>query len=370
MRTLNPEGLDDLWARYDNLFKEALDRIKCGDASITNHQRDSRIYFLPIRYGGMGFTSHAEIVHMAWHASQSLAHRFIETLYNPLDQSATRFDGVISQKEMCIEYYDSIADTLINGLNDMERTAYYDNLNSMGNAALYAIPKNKGMSLDDREMATLLHVRTLQPGSPLTICNNCGENNHLAHDLSCRARRNHNTERHHYVNKALNQYLQTLNGTETTKLEPTFPNNDRGFRTDLYIKGRTAPNQVESEIDLKITSLLTANNINHTNSYRVGRGQALEMLENETTFNKGKTEFARIRDYIISKHEEVKNNHYRNHIRHHFMPFLMTTGGHLSTQASKWLSKITKKKNLTAFNFFEMRVGVYLVKARAITFNF
>ena len=85
----------------------------------------------------------------------------------------------------------------------------------------------------------------------------------------------------HYVNKALNQYLKTLNGTETTKLEPTFPNNDRGFRTDLYIKGRIALNQVESEIDLKITSLLTANNINHTISYRVGRGQALEMLENE-----------------------------------------------------------------------------------------
>ena len=41
----------------------------------------------------------------------------------------------------------------------------------------------------------------------------------------------------------------------------------------------------------------------------------------------------------------------------------MTTGEHLSTQASKWLSKITKKKKLTAFNFFGMRVGVHLVKA-------
>ena len=79
---------------------------------------------------------------------------------------------MISQQEICIEYYDSIAGALISGLNDKEKIVYcYDNLNRMQpygyTAELYAIHKNKGMSLDDREMAILLHVRTLQTGYPL-----------------------------------------------------------------------------------------------------------------------------------------------------------------------------------------------------------
>ena len=96
---------------------------------------------------------------------------------------------------MCNDFYEAKASNLLSHLNEKEKiTTYFDNNNnSTGNAALYAIPKNRGMSLNNREMATLLHVRTLQRGSSNSICSFCGDPNHLAHDLSCRSRSNMQT---------------------------------------------------------------------------------------------------------------------------------------------------------------------------------
>ena len=262
--------------------------------------------------------------------------------------------------------------------------SYFDNNNSVGNAALYAIPKNKGMSLNNREMATLLHVRTLQRGSSNPICSFCGDPNHLAHDLSCRSRSNMQTQRHHYVNRSLEQYLKTLSGTRTTKIEPVFPNNDQGFRTDLYVKGTTAPNTIESEIDVKITSILTMGNINLARSYGINNPNALLLnpngngqgggengeQNNNSQWKNDHFKYIRLRNHVLEKHEEQKTNYYQDHIRHHFMPFLMTTGGHIGRQGSKWLTKITKKENLSSYNFFEMRIGVHLAKMRAVTFDY
>ena len=371
LRTLDHVGLEDLWNRYDQLYRDTFDKIKCGNQETTDKIRDSYFLFLPIRHNGFGLTSHAEIMEIAWIASENQSERFIDTLHYRIDQRATRFDGIQTQKEMSNIHYDQMAQTLIDSLNEKEKTVYFDNLNAISNAALYAIPRNKGMTLNNREMATLLHVRTLQPGSPLTICNYCGDENHLAHDLSCRSRINHATQRHHYLNQTLKQYIDTLQGTVKTTLEPTFPINVPGFRTDLHVLGRTAPNAVESEIDVKITSLLTVRNTNYTRSYRVTHAQELQLPEsNESTYKQAMFEYTRIKDHILSKHEELKTSYYKDRIRHHFMPFLMSTGGHLGLQAKKWLKKITKKENLAAYNFFEMRVGVYLVKARTVTFDF
>ena len=91
----------------------------------------------------------------------------------------------------------------------------------------------------------MLHVRrTLQRGSSNSICSFCGDPNHLAHDLSCRSRSKICKLKDIILlllatNQSLEQYLKTLSGTRTTKIEPVFPNNDQGFRTDLYVKGRT-----------------------------------------------------------------------------------------------------------------------------------
>jgi hypothetical protein len=349
LRSLDTVGLEDLWKRLDRSFYAYTDNLR---ACRSNKDTDHEIYSLPISLGGCGIISHLEIRDSARLASQTASKYVLEHLSS---FDTFEFNEIPTQRNMCKGIFRKRRDDLIEKLSVEEGRIFLDNCNQLQNSLFNTLPLFPSLTISDKEISTLLHLRTLVAGNAhLSNCPDCSIPNSAGHDERCTGKPNQRLARHELIKKKLHSVV-AKSGSEVA-FEPFINQSQSGLRADLLISGPAALNGSNLLTDITVTSIvsrkstlaascqMSSKDISTVQQLRAGNRKALELRF------------------------KAKMSRYDNLTHLDFMPFVMSSSGTLHSVTSKFISHL--KSVGVQVGRLRMEIAIILLKCRAKNFKF
>jgi hypothetical protein len=294
---------------------------------------DEEIMSLPAKFGGLGLLRHSEVSPHAFSAAMEAADQMIEVLFGGTASSEL---SVPPQKARCLAVFTTRAAELNNRLTDHERAVIEENSSKLGRKWLSVIPFSSSLSLSNQEISVALYRRTLCPGDE-PMCRSCGLANGLSHEELCTGRANFRLARHEIIKYAITSALGSTTGA-SVEVEPSVPGSN--LRTDFRVSGATATTGGQSEYDLTVVSLASA----------------------EAAGSSTSDYLARIRQEKIAK--------YGGRTATPFHPLVLSSGGIAEERTLGIFKKWSRQLSLGHFNYLVKRISCILVQSRARVFAF
>ena len=275
LRTLDLSDLGEEVQHLDRLLFDAMDHLRGVDPT-TRDARIERIYSLPLKLGGCGILSYAEVRPAARQACQHGAHSLLQQLGGPhaapipppppLPTVAQEEAAAAppKQRELTRRIYAESMPVFMASLSEDERTAFVDNASKAGTAWLRALPwgPNGYRALTDHQVQAGLNIRTLQRDiHRRDLCARCGGMQGVLHFECCPTANLNNIHqyRHNYIRDVVAKALRSEG--RHIELEPPVNNNiNNGQRADIRIGdagGVMAMHAQYGLVDLKIKAVLT-----------------------------------------------------------------------------------------------------------------
>ena len=345
LRSLNPDGLLDLWKSLDSEMYTAFDWLREYSLPATSDDRhlDRTIIGLPMRYGGCGLPAHTVVSEPARRASKELSTMVLQEV---LFAEEPDFSSLTTQRQRCDVIYQQQESALFAALPMTSRRALMEARTTVGNSWMKTIPYGRHYALDDREVVSALRLRSLVVATG--ACLKCGEPNTLLHFEACHARQNFRAARHEHVKKLIADFLQ-WHGCKV-QLEESTTRGNRS-RTDFTVKDAGMAAGITGEFDLTIRSLGSDN-----------AERAHTRLDTSTGTPKSRTSHG-ISTFVAQVEEEKRKKYTRT--AYTFTPLVISGGGILGPAFSKWLDKLRLKVGPVGPLLAD--ISLALVRARAWT---
>ena len=393
LRTLDLSDLGEEVQQLDDLLFGAMDHLRGADSGHRDN-RIERIYSLPLKLGGCGILSYAEIRPAARQACRQGAQPLLQRLGGPQaaptppppplptaeeEEAAT---APPKQRELTRRIYAAAMPVFMASLSEDERTAFIDNASKCGTAWLRALPWGPGgyRSLTDHQVAAGLNIRTLQRDIlRRDLCERCGGDQGVLHFESCQYGNLPRQDRHDRIRDVVAKALKG-EGRHIELEPPVNNNNGNGQRADIRIcdaGGGHAMHALYGLVDLKIKAVLTTD----TTAARAHALAAVaqpqpqpqpqpqegaEAQEHPLYNQKG---WAQIAASLEFKAQETRN-HYTAMVPappQPVMPLVMSSGGTLHQQAYGFFKELIrnpeKRSNVL------MDISIALVRGRAQAYH-
>ena len=256
LRTISPEGTQDVWTRLDDAVKAAVTALRWAPGRTESDEIDHTLISLPIRLGGLGLLSYADTRQHAAEAAAELSNTVLATLTDAIPAPLT----TKSQRDRCAEMFLEQREKMMEDLTVPERMTIVENASAVGRRWLSVIPTQPQACLNDFEMALALRHRTLSP--PQTDrCRMCGHQQpDMFHAESCRHTQGDRQRRHEVVKYALGRALARTPGSSVI-YEPIVieraPSQAR--YNDVRYSGSIECGLRPMEFDVKVLGLGTTN---------------------------------------------------------------------------------------------------------------
>jgi len=341
--------IDGEWARLDEGLWDEVRRIR---GRTSNRQGDRQelentIMALPLRLGGMGLLSHRAVAPLASAASNEASDRQIDSFLSllPLD-TAVPLPAPKTQHERCQEMWTKDQDTLMATLDDPERKIMAESASTLGRKWLNTIPFYPPLALNDFELATAVHYRTLST-SPLTTCTWCAKPNHLGHDEVCLARPRQTVARHDYLARIIHSTLKTI--------DPSAEHEPHSFegrrRNDIRLRG---PFRGNIDFDIKVYTLMAVQATKTTTKPPDNTSLPQHIVQQATKYL----------DRVARHATQV-----RPLTSGRFLPLVFSCGGLMSKETATEVEAWGKELDTTTFQRMRTMLSMALVKARARSFD-
>lgn len=333
MRTMEAEV--SVWSRFDESIKETLlTLLRRFEVS----EVDTDLISLPMREGGLGLTLPSLVFKQCFDASQAESFKMIEnrshafvlpTVYDPRRQRVQVKELWEKRKK---DFYDR--------LSDFQSRTFVDNSSKIGSNFLRAFPCSAYSTFSSTEFTSALAYRLLQFGN---VCRQCDSTVDEGHTQGCEKAKGLRIGRHEFVKNILAQALK--DGGNDVQKEVVAVNNS-ARRTDIVASGISIGGSIAIDV--------TCCAINRTTSLGESHG--------EVGFRKSRLEISKILQARVSK--KNKENLGLNY-RGVFLPFVLTIGGTLNSEAWKLLEKFKKHHHREYFRLL-LDISCVLAKNRGM----
>lgn len=251
LRSLDPDGLDDLWTELDDLLLATFRTLR-GPAMppfllSTDEEIESTLVCLPLRMGGFGILSHAERSPLARAAAMSSAHHtlspFVPSIEPPTDLTSQRdrHRTVLHERQR----------DCLRKLTPLQQARVLESSSLVGRSWLTAFPSTPQLVFPDAVFSLALHYRALaEPTiSVCPLCHQSSDKVRFGHEDNCSALQPARTSRHEQIKMAIMRLLSTVPGVKTYR-EPAIIGRD-GVYNDVRVAA--APGSLFPACDLDIT---------------------------------------------------------------------------------------------------------------------
>ena len=365
LRWMDTEDIADEWGHLDKEIQATLDHFR---AAVTDHTENEQrrsititLYYLPMRYGGVGILNYSITRARAREASTAYSAIIIDRLLNEEVPNLTPMEDItpgstVTQKQLMeIEYKEHYRDLIIQ-LNQNQRAILSDQTNSIHAACSKTMPSTAQRTLTDREIGIFLRQRTLLPVNLDPICTKCGLPNDLNHQETCTASEHKRIARHNNLRDLIKElteerYKARIHGT-TINVEPPIQEEGVMERVDLQIIGKGAPNEIGNDIDVTVIGI-TPNKIQRT--------PANVIATNETNVNNPPT----ISKHWLEEREKRKIRQYEGRTTYPFQVFGITTGGTTNKNFEQFITKRLKKNDIFKRSAYQ-EISCTLIKSSAM----
>jgi Reverse transcriptase (RNA-dependent DNA polymerase) len=335
LRTLDPEGLDDLWQEADELIYSYIRFLRGRE---TTEARDRDIIALPTRHGGLGIPLFHEAAADTFATASSLAQSELgERGYRTTRPEERGHDpdpppDPPTLQQLAAGYTAKRLERLDSTTNQAEKKARLENASYLGRKWLDILPTTKPFFIADIEIEAALRIRFLtvsrsghQTGEEGQSCPKCHNQptTMLNHGDVCKAAERRWIQRHDAVCNALARSLG--HAAETTR-EPMIEG--IATRTDLLITTESS----RIYYDVKIAAV-------NADSAETDPYKTLDRKEAEK----------------VRKHAVLGPS---------FRPLVFSAGGLTSRKTSIEYKKLQKLAGPTA-DFMDASLSLVLLRARA-----
>lgn len=255
LRTLDPEATRPLWIEADKLIAACVSTLRWSGPRPGDEAVGHALVSLPIKMGGLGLLSFADISEHAAAASAEAAQQVLSGLIPTVAPPPS----LTTQRRRCEIMHEGQYEDLISGLHHAERMTVIENGSAWGRRWLSVIPSNYFLWMSDTEVAMALQSRTLVPPQ-IGACQLCGRPNPaIDHAESCAGTQRYRVGRHEAVKYALARALRVIPETRVD-VEPVVIHSD-GLRGSVYndvrFSGSMSANLPPMEFDVKVTGVMT-----------------------------------------------------------------------------------------------------------------
>ena len=318
-------------------------------SSTSYNQWEDTIITLPLRYGGLGITSHADTADMIRDTAIVQA----DAVLNWSSEIENENDNnITSVKDKINQYHLQQYHNLINHLPDSHLVQFIDMNSKVSRSWLTTIPSSKYLRLSDPEVACYFRSKTLSYKD--NICIKCGSANSVSHIESCPRVSNFKVARHELIKKSLGRAL-TLSGNDV-QIEPFVAatgntnnnnNNNNKQRLDIKVSGPAAPRGNSALIDVSVVTLQTTKT-----PYKpiptINTASSTNNNESGNSHNTSKHKINSVDSYIqgaLDTRSKDKTNKYQDQTQLPVLPFCISSNGTMNTKAVDILRTIQDKKS-------------------------
>jgi hypothetical protein len=349
-RQLKTDDLTEVWHQLDSLFQHTILTLRSSPRSLPT---DASIISLPVRLGGLGILSHAEISPHARAASDEAADRFLSSILGlpsddtiPLTSQSSRVSQVLVTRHL----------SLLSSLTPHQQASLQENASLLGRLALDALPTSKAFSLTNREVSAALHHHTLCPSAE-EVCR-CGDPNVFGHAEICPSFNPWTTARHEIVKRQMISHISS-NPSLSVKAEPRVVNAPNNLRTDFRVTSESGV----SEYDLTIISLATQDAMAADKKTRRNLSLSIPSIS-PLALSKASIQSS------LQAAVQKKVTKYERFLTVPFHPIVISLGGMLEDKAVKELERWREAIGGASYGFMMRRISVTLLRARARVWRF
>jgi reverse transcriptase-like protein len=348
LRTLDGEGLDDLWRDASRTLHLAVRKL----GSLPELDDDARsACHLPTRLGGLGMPDYSFLQPHARTASRELC----SAVLNHIERFGTQpFRSDLpprpSQSPVALAHLD-LAEDLMARLETHKRLTLLENSSTLGSAWISMIPLYPTRRLDDRQIATSIATRLLLSSETADHCRSCHQRAGFLHGDVCERRRHDPViKRHNAVRDLLITACRSQGATVASEPQADAAGANPLLRGDLSIRGTAAPNSTAGVVDVTFTA--TGATRNRQAAERTQRREG----ESARSWTKRQLKA------IVERAEVAKTGKYRNAFQLPFFAIVFTAGGTLSPATKVWFNRLGVFGPGSKASAFDL--GAALVRAR------
>lgn len=353
MRTLDPEATKVAWQKADRLVADCVSALRWSGSRPGDDGVDHNLITLPIKLGGLGLLSFADMCAHAAAAATESARQLLSDIVPGIAAPASS----TSQRERCDSMHQQQQRELLEKLHHHERMVVLEGGSAWGRRWLSVIPFNYYFWMSDTEIAMSLRSRTLVPPQTAT-CRACGHPRPtIAHAESCNRLQGIRTGRHEIVKYALARTLAEIPGG-SVEVEPHIDHRDDRVGSaynDVRFSGSIDSNIPPMEFDVKVTGVTTSR-------------FDLPATATRSTSNVVATTEKHIQSGLSALAAQTVANLPAGTVTapgSTFHPFVMSAGGYMEKGTAAVWVKFKDKLPISAASFFRQRVSVGLAQKRA-----
>ena len=345
MRTLPPTPkVVDMWRTLDRHLLRAVLRLR--GACTESRALDTLLVGLPVSMGGFGILPHAELAEHAYAAMAESADLLLSSVLPGYDAPVA--PALLKQRDRCQPVLEERRKQALALMSAEQRLCYADNLAPLNSQPLFVVPHTDYLHLSNREMATLVHYRTLVPGSH-GACRWCLQPDNLGHAEVCRSGTVLYTARHEGAKKAIGWHVATVEGNEVRR-EISVLGGEK--RTDLRITGPASYLTASSDYDVSIVSVFQ---------------KTLKLPAGDVTDVVAANKAAILA--LLDARAEKKVIKYRGSTPQSFHPVILSVGGTLSTSTARVFDHWRESMPLATYHSMLRNLGVSLLRYRGRVFQ-
>lgn len=252
LRSLRPDGLEDLWREYDDLIYSSLASIRGQPQPPLMLEVDDaverQLVSLPAKMGGIGLLSCVERAPIAWAAARDSAHAQLHSFVDGIDPPEDSRSQHLRHQHVLQTRLRSFLTTL----NTNQKVRLAENASVLGRAWLGTLPTRPSLRLRDSLVSGGLFHRAM--GTPsVATCTACGSAAQWAHEDACSELRTSRLLRHDHIKVLLADAFRSIEGV-SSRLEPAIPSTVNLYN-DVRAQGPPGSDFVPVDVDITATTL-------------------------------------------------------------------------------------------------------------------
>lgn len=229
LRSLNPDGLEDLWQQHDDNLFSIYQAIRGPSEEpfypSVDEDEDRCLFSFPAKFGGMGIFSHTERSPVARAAAlssaQSTLSKFIPSIQPPSDHR--------SQRERHQALLHDRARDFLRQLTPNKQARVLESQSQLGRTWLACFPTVDTFEIPDHIFTMSLFYRSLASVSVAIcpLCSKCRDTGDLqwGHEDNCPTLQPGRSARHDDIEDTLVSAFSAIHSVRAT-VEPSIPNHD------------------------------------------------------------------------------------------------------------------------------------------------
>jgi hypothetical protein len=342
-RSLDPEGLEDLWERADKCVLKAVQEIR---GALVESPFDRDTMALPIRDGGLGIPLHREIVAIAYPAAQEEARRLVHQILGTQSRDRDRNQDrdrdqdrdaaeetperrTKLQAERTAQLMATKREHLVQALDPHRRNALTENASFLGARWLRILPTQKPLVLADSEVMAALSQRMLLPTvEEAQPCAFCALPGHFGHQEVCWKRPRTTIVRHDRIRDLLAQGLRA--------------SRPLSVQTEVALQG-------EQRADIVVQ--------------RTNRTVYYDVTVRSVVGVEARDPYATLETLYRAKKAKYR------YLGESLQPFVVSQGGLLSKLSSQAYKEIQKDAGPSTASWMDQNISIALVRSRALAWN-